>query len=552
MSSDGDPSDPARRDLFFLGAAAVAVAALPACAETDGAAWSGGAAPGPAAELEEATIAELQRRMASGQETARSLVAKYRARIAALDGAGAGPALRSILELDPDADAVAAQLDRERAGGHLRGPLHGIPIAVKDNIDTTTMTTTGGSLALAGSRPPKDAYVVARLRDAGAVVFAKANLSEWANFRGVASSSGWSARGGQCRNPYALDRSPSGSSSGSAVAVAANLCAAALGTETDGSVTSPASCNALVGVKPTIGLVSRAGVIPISPSQDTVGPMARTVTDAAILLTAIAGLDPDDPPMGRPPAPLPAATDYTAQLDRDALRGARLGVPRTGFFGFNRNVDAIMTAALVQLQALGAELVDPSELVAPPELLAAELEVFYFEMKAAMDAYLATRGQTVRARTLADLVAFNKDHAAEELFVFGQEHFEASLAKGGLDDPGYIAARATCVQIARGLLDKGMDEGYLDAFVAPTSCLPWLIDHVNGDGPYGPSATSLPAIAGYPHVTVPAGDFRGLPLGLSFIGRPYTESKLLAYAFAWEQASTRRQRPRYPETITLA
>ncbi len=539
-----------RRDLFRLsvtaGAAALVGTALSGChpprATPIGAGASGTEPVLPQPELAEVTITELQRRMASGEETALSLVTKYGARIAAVNEAG--PNLRAVLELDPDAVANAKTLDRERAAGKLRGPLHGIPILVKDNIDTgDRMTTTAGSLALAGTHASGDAVIVARLRVAGALILGKTNLSEWANLRGSSSVSGWSARGGQCRNPYALDRSPSGSSSGSAAATAANLCAAAIGSETDGSITSPGSCNGLVGLKPTVGLVSRTGIIPIASSQDTAGPLTRTVTDAAIVLTAIAGVDPADPATA---AAKPE--DYTKYLDRDALRGARIGVPRKGWFGLNHPMDAIAEAALVELRRLGAVLVDPIELVSPPELGAAEIEVLLYEIKTQLAAYLQTRGPDVRVRTLADVIAFNRAHALEELGLFGQELFEQAAAKGPLTDQAYLDARATCVRIARtDGIDRVMDAHQLDAIFAATASPAWLIDSVNGDAP-AVDMTRLPAVAGYPHITVPAGQFRGLPLGISLFGRAFSEGKLLGYAFAYEQATKLRVPPRFLPT----
>jgi amidase len=491
--------------------------------------------------------------MAAGSETARSLVDKYRRRIEALDRRG--PMLRAVLELNPEADAIAAQLDAERAAGKLRGPLHGLPILVKDNIDTgDQMTTTAGSLALEGSRAAKDAFVVSRLRAAGAIILGKTNLSEWANFRGMASSSGWSGRGGQCRNPYALDRTPSGSSSGSGVAAAASLCAAAIGSETDGSIVSPSSCNGLVGVKPTIGLVSRSGVVPLSPSQDTLGPMARSVADAAALLTVIAGPDPTDPVTTAPHKARPAAAeDYTRYLDAKALAGARLGVPRKGFFGVVRGVDQLMTAALAQLKQLGAVLIDPAELPAPPELGPAELEVLITELKVYLDRYLGARTADARVHSLAEAIAFNREHADRELSIFGQEFFEQASARTGLADKAYVAARSSCLRITRDqLLDKVMAQHKLDGFVAATNGPAWLIDPVNGDAGGGVSCSTLPAVSGYPHVTVPAGQIRGLPVGLSFFGRPFTEGKLLGYAFAYEQASKLRQPPRYLPSVELS
>jgi amidase len=562
-----------RRDLFRSSATLLAGATLAACTKREephpahaspAQPGTGSAAPatpsrpattppshdGPAAELVELTFADLQARMAAGKDTARSLVTKYRQRIEALDQKG--PMLRAVIEQNPEADAIAAQLDAERAAGKLRGPLHGIPILVKDNIDTgDQMTTTAGSLALEGSHAAKDAFVVTRLRAAGAVILGKTNLSEWANFRGKSSTSGWSGRGGQCRNPYALDRTPSGSSSGSGAAPAANLCAAAIGSETDGSIVSPSSCNALVGVKPTIGLVSRAGVMPLSASQDTLGPMARTVADAAALLTVIAGPDPADPVTTAPHKARPAAAeDYTKYLDPKALAGARLGVPRKNFFGTNRGVDAMMTAALAKLKELGAVLVDPAELVAPPELFDAELEVMLTELKVHLNAYLGARGADAHVHSLAEAIAWNQQHAARELVNHGQEFFEQANTRTSLTDKAYVEARKKCLKIARELLlDKVMNDQKLDAFVAATNGPPGVIDPVNGDYTGGIGTSSLPAIAGYPHVTVPGGSYRGLPIGLSFFGRPFSEGKLLGYAFAWEQATKYRKPPRYLPTI---
>jgi amidase len=558
-----------RRDLFRGGATIVVGAALSACGrrEEPRPAPERPAPPpaprppppstatadtAPAVELVELTFADLQARMKAGSDSAKSLVAKYRDRIAALDQKG--PMLRSILELNPDADAIAAELDSERAAGKLRGPLHGIPILLKDNIDTgDKMTTTAGSLALEGSRAENDAFVVARLREAGAVILGKANMSEWANFRGMASSSGWSGRGGQCRNPYALDRSPSGSSSGSAVAAAASLCAAAVGSETDGSIVSPSSCNGLVGIKPTIGLVSRSGVIPLSPSQDTLGPMARTVADAAALLTVLAGPDPTDAATTAPHKARPAAPeDYTRYLDPKALAGVRLGVPRKGFFGVSRGVDAVMNAALAELKKLGAELVDPAELATPPDLFPAELEVLATELGVYLTRYLSGRKGDAKVHSLAEAIAFNKQHSERELKIFGQEYFEQAVSKTSLTEPGYVAARAKCVRATRDqLLDKVMNQHKLDAFIAATNGPAWLIDLVNGDSGTGLSCSTLPAVSGYPHVTVPAGDVRGLPVGLSFFGRPYTEGKLISYAFAFEQATKHRRAPRFLPTAQI-
>jgi amidase len=547
-----------RRGLFRVGATVAAGVVIDACSSKPEAppsppsptpppaAMTPDAAVGfPADDLVEASIADLAAKLASGAETTVSLVDKYRRRIAAMNEQG--PALRAVLELDREADAKARALDAERAAGKLRGPLHGIPILVKDNIDVAGMMTSAGSAALDGLPTPRDAFVIARLREAGALVLGKTNLSEWANFRGTASSSGWSARGGQCRNPYALDRSPSGSSSGSGSAVAASLCGAALGSETDGSIVSPASVAGLVGVKPTVGLVSRTGVIPIAASQDTVGPLARTVRDAALLLAAIAGRDPDDAATGAAPA---RSADYLAALDPKALAGARLGVPRKGFFGANRGVDTVMTAVLARLAQLGAVLVDPAELEIPPELGPAELDVFIGEMAPLMAGYLKRR-PTAAVKTLADVVAFNTAHADRELAYFGQEWFEKSVAAGGMTTKSYREARAKCIAIARvQLIDKVMAAHQLDAFVAATNGPAGLIDLVNGDGA-NVGCSTLPAVAGYPHVTVWGGDRFGLPVGLSFFGKPFTEGKLLGYAYAWEQATKLRVPPTYRATVAL-
>jgi amidase len=491
----------------------------------------------PSPELAELSIANLADKLARRELTSLALVQRYRERIAALDDR-----LHSILELNREAEQIADQLDRERAAGKLRGPLHGIPILVKDNIDTgDTMLTTAGSLALASTPPARrDAFAIARLRAAGAIILGKTNLSEWANFRGTSSSSGWSGRGGQCRNPYALDRSPSGSSSGSAVATAAGLCGAAIGSETDGSIVSPASCSALVGVKPTVGLVSRSGVIPISPSQDTLGPMTRTVADAALLLTALAGFDPEDPITinARP-------EDYTKYLRPNALAGARIGVPRAGLFGLVRYVDTIIGNAVETLRVLGADLV-PVDLDVPPTLNGAELTVFLAEIKPAMEAYLERRGDP-KLRSLFDVMLFDFQNRERELGIFGHEWFEKAQVAQGMQSPGYLEARAMCLAIARDqLLDGTLQKHGLDAIVLGTGGVPWLIDPIAGDAfTAGPNSSTLPAIAGYPHVTVPAGWYHGLPVGLSFMGGAFSEGKLLGYAYAYEQATHHRKPPRY-------
>lgn len=522
-----------RRRFLRLGLAGTgtAVAALPAAASAAG---GGGG-------IEETSIAELRRRMQAGEATARQITEAYLERIDRLN-----PTLRAVIETNPDAVGTAEQLDAERAGGRERGPLHGIPILLKDNIDTADRTlTTAGSLALVDSRPARDATVAAKLRAAGAVLLGKANLSEWANFRSTRSSSGWSARGGQGSNVYALDRTPSGSSSGSAQAVAASLAAAAIGTETDGSILSPAGSNMVVGIKPTVGLTSRAGVIPIADSQDTVGPFGRTVADAAAVLGALThrtgGADPRDPATRASGGH--AHTDYTRFLDPDGLRGARIGVARQTYFGYSPHADAAAEAAIRVLRARGAVVVDPADIPTAAEMAAsgAEFTVLLYEFKDGINRYLAGRGSAVR--TLAELIAFNIAHAGEELVHFGQEIFEQAQEKGPLTDPAYVEALRTSRQLSR---ERGIDavlrEHRLDALVTPTTAPPYKIDHVNGDSFLG--ASSQPAaMAGYPAVTVPAGFASGLPLGVTFTGTAWSEPVLLRLAFAFEQATAARQPP---------
>jgi amidase len=518
--------------------------ALAAC----GAALRPAAQRAPAFDLEEATIVSLQDRMEAGRDTARSLAEKYLARIDALDRQG--PSLRSIIEINPDALTIADQLDAERRNRGPRGPLHGIPIVIKDNIATADrMMTTAGSLALEGVRPPADAFVVTRLRDAGAVILGKANLSEWANFRSSHSSSGWSARGGQTRNPYALDRSPSGSSSGSAVAVASNLAAVAVGTETDGSIVSPAQTNSIVGIKPTVGLLSRSGIVPISHSQDTAGPMARTVADAAVLLGALAGPDPaDEATSARQGAP-----DYSRVLDPDGLRGARIGVVRKGLFGNHVETDRLAEAALAVMKARGAVLVDPADIPTLQSFKDAEMEVLLYEFKAGLNKYLTWLGPASPVRSLTDVIAFNEARRNEELLYFGQEILTMAEGKGPLTSAAYTAALAASRRFARELgIDAVMAANRLDALVAPTGGPAWLIDLVNGDSGYVPGPSGIAAVAGYPHITVPAGDFRGLPVGISFFGRAWSEPTLIRLAYAFEQATKHRRPPTFAPTADLS
>src|SRR6266699_465106 len=498
----------------------------------------------PFAHLEEATIGELQAAMASGQLTARRLAEMYLERIQTLDKSG--PTLNSILEVNPAALEIADALDRERQARGPRGPLHGIPLLLKDNLATADrMQTTAGSLALLGSRPPRDAFVVSKLRDAGAVILGKTNLSEWANFRSTASSSG---RGGQGLNPYVLDRTPCGSSSGSAAAIAANLAAASLGTETDGSILCPASTNGVVGIKPTVGLTSRAGVIPISHSQDTVGPFARTVSDAAFLLGAITGIDQRDP------ATQASAdkfhTDYTQFLDLDGLRGARIGIPRQVYFGYSAKTDAIVNAAIEKMKNLGAEIIDPADIPTARQISSSESEdtVLLFEFKLDLNAYLAELLESP-VRNLAGIIAFNNAHAEEELKYFGQDRLLQAQDNTSLDDPKYLAALDENHRLSRQEgIDAVMDEYKLDALVMPTGSPAWCIDLVDGDHFLG--ASSQPAaLAGYPAISVPAGYTFELPVGITFMGRSFSEPTLIKIAYAFEQAARARRPPRYLPTI---
>jgi len=497
-------------------------------------------------DLEEATFADLQAGMASGRMTSASITQQYIARIGELDRKG--PTLRHVLEINPDALAIAESLDRERKSGRVRGPLHGIPILLKDNIDTADrMTTTAGSMALEGSIPLQDAFIAAKLRAAGAVLLGKTNLSEWANFRSTHSSSGWSGRGGQAKNPYVLDRNPCGSSSGSGGAVSANLCAAAIGTETDGSIVCPSSANGIVGIKPTLGLVSRSGIIPIAHSQDTAGPMARTVRDAAIILSALIGIDPRDPATRG--AQARGLIDYTRALDPNGLRGARIGVARTKFFGYSDVTDKIINAAIDTMKAQGAVIVDPANIETAGKFDDSEFDVLLYEFKADLNGYLAGLGPKAPVRTLQDIIDFNDRNKDREMPWFGQEIMVMAQKKGPLSEKKYRDELAKNIRMSRTQgIDATMTKYKLDAIVAPTGGPPWTTDLINGDHFSGASSTPA-AVAGYPNINVPAGFWHNLPVGISFFGRAYSEPTLIKLAYAYEQASKHRRAPQFIPTL---
>jgi amidase len=499
-------------------------------------------------ELDEITIPELQDGMKSGKFTARALVEKYTARIDEIDKRG--PAVNAIIELNPDALAIADALDQERKAKGPRGPLHGIPVLIKDNIDTADrMMTTAGSLALAGSKPPKDSFVAQRLRAAGAVILGKTNLSEWANIRSSHSTSGWSGRGGLTKNPYALDRNACGSSSGTGAGISANLAAVGIGTETDGSIVCPSSSNGLAGIKPTVGLVSRSGIIPISHSQDGAGPMCRTLRDAAILLGALTGVDPEDSATAASAGK--SQTDYAQYCDPNGLNGARIGVARK-YFGFNDAVDALMEEALDVMKKQGATLVDPADIETLGKFDDSELLVFMYELKADLNSYLARLGPSAPLRTLKDIIEFNDRNRQKEMPYFGQDLFVKAEGKGPLSEKAYLDAVAKNHQLARTEgIDAIMDKHHLDSLVAPTGGPAWLTDLVNGDHSAGGSSNAA-AVAGYPNINVNAGSIFGLPVGISFFGRAWSEPTLIKLAYSFEQATKARHAPRFLASVSPA
>src|SRR5579863_1521074 len=536
---------PRRRFLQTGALAGVSAAVLPALATASDVPCTTSVPEIKPFELDEITIADLQSGMASGRFTVRSITEKYLARIEEIDKQG--PALNSVIEVNPDALAIADALDRERKANHLRGPMHGIPVLIKDNIDTADrMQTTAGSLALLGSKPTRDSFVAQKLRESGAVILGKTNLSEWANIRSSHSSSGWSARGGQTLNPYVLDRNPCGSSSGSGAATAASLCAVAVGSETDGSVVCPASANGLVGIKPTLGLISRSGIIPIAHSQDTAGPMARTVRDAAILLGALAGVDPRDSVTSTSKGK--SSPDYTKFLDPHGLRGARIGVARK-YFGGNDAQDQLMNNLIDAMKRQGAEIIDPADLPTHGKFDKTELVVLLYELKADLNAYLANRPGA--PASLKDIIDFNESNRDKEMPYFGQDLFIKAEAKGPLTDKEYTDALEANHRLSRQEgIDAVMDQFHLDAIMAPTAGPAWLTDLANGDHAVGGSSNAA-AVAGYPDITVPAGFVFGLPVGISFFGRAWSEPTLLKIAYGFEQTIQARRPPRFRQTLKL-
>jgi len=537
-----------RRDLFEVGVlGGVAAAIAPALSRGRVlAAALPQPVPIPAFEFEEATVSDLESRMSAGQISARSLTQAFLERIQDVDKNG--PRLNSVIEVNPDALANAEALDKERKDKGVRGPMHGIPVLIKDNIDTADrMQTTAGSLALEGSKVAEDSGVARKLREAGAVILGKTNLSEWANIRSNHSTSGWSGRGGLTKNPYALDRNPCGSSSGSGAAVSANLSTVAVGTETDGSIVCPSNANGIVGIKPTLGLVSRAGIIPIAHSQDTAGPMTRTVSDAAILLGVLAGADPRDP--ATRDAAAKVEKDYTRFLDANGLHGARIGVARK-YFGFNEAVDALMNDLIGEMKARGAVIVDPADLESHGKFDATEMVVLMYELKADLNRYLASRPDA-QVRTLADVISFNEKNKDREMPYFGQDLFLKAQEKGPLTEKKYVAALAANRSLAREHgIDGVMDKFHLDALMAPTGGPAWITDLANGDHAVGGSSNAA-AVAGYPNINVPGGWVFGLPVGISFFGRAWSEPALLKIAYGFEQMVKARKPPQFLPRISL-
>jgi amidase len=532
------------RRIALLLASVVALAPLAGCRNETGSETPTAAHPIAATakiNVEELSLADAQKKLAGGEITSHALTQAYLDRIAAIDKAG--PKINAVIELNPDALQDADALDAERKAGKVRGPLHGIPVLLKDNIDVAGMVNSAGSLALADNRPKQDAFLVQRLRDSGAVILGKTNLSEWANFRSTHSISGWSSRGGQTRNPYVLDRDPCGSSAGTAAGIAASLAMVGVGTETDGSIICPSSQNGLVGLKPTVGLVSRNGIIPISISQDSAGPMGRSVADVAALLNVLAGVDENDPAGHAGAGNIPP--DYSQFLHADALKGKRFGVLRQSM-GNLPAVDAAMERSIIALKAAGAEVVDV-KLDTWGKWDDLELTVLLYEFKDGIDAYLKNNGST--QTSLATLIAWDKQHAKEAMPLFEQELFERAQAKGPLTDAAYLKARDDARRLAgkQGLL-KALDDYHLDAIIAPADGPAWPIDPILGDHSMG-SGSSAAAVAGTPSITVPMGDVRGLPLGLVFMGRAYSEPELLGYAYAFEQATHARRKPEYKPDI---
>ncbi|MBN1791544.1 MAG: amidase [Bacteroidales bacterium] len=497
-------------------------------------------------EIKEESILQMQQYLETGNYTSEKLVELYLARIQKLDKSG--PVLNSVIEINPEAFEIARQLDQERKSGKVRSPLHGIPVMIKDNIETADrMLTTAGSLALASSPALQDAFIVKKLREAGAIILGKTNLSEWANFRSTHSSSGWSGRGGQTRNPYITDRNPCGSSSGSGVAVSANFCAAAIGTETDGSIVCPSSINGVVGIKPTLGLWSRSGIVPIAHSQDTAGPMARTVSDAAVILGLLAGVDPDD--MSTSESTGKKQSDYTRYLDVNGLSGARIGVARN-FFGFSAQVDQLMEDAILCMSNKGAEIIDPANILTSGEMGAHEWEVLLYEFKADLNLYLSKTPPGNKTRTLGELIAFNEQNRDREMPWFGQEIFIMAEEKGPLTDKVYLDALENMKRLAgKEGIDATLQQSGLDAIIAPTGGPAWTTDWINGDHFIGGSSTPA-ACAGYPAITVPAGFVHGLPVGITFMGSAWSEPTLLKLAFAFEQATLYRKAPEFRTTLT--